>query len=190
MKTLYYSLSLWLCLSVRSEDAISLEASLHLAGPEFGTETVTFKTNSPVNIQLGDNSPPFRLLSIETNRVGPAVHILRVEPDTNSCPVCKAFHHEIHVVAKTSREWLLLVTECDGQVKSNVLREGVTRTWLETNVVQRTFHRQQPGQTIPVPPLPLPSTNKGTTFINQDPMGRTLVSAIVDGQLLPHEERR
>lgn len=143
-----------------------------------------FPANSPFQFHIGDG-PGLRLLSLATNRFTNILSLVRVEPDTNICAVCGATHHERHIVAKIARESLMLFTELDGQTRSNVVWEAPARTWIETDIVQRTFHRQQPGA---LPPTPPPLTNAPTTWIDHDPIGRTMVSAVEDGKLAAHEE--
>lgn len=114
-----------------------------------------FPANSPYRFHIGDG-PGLRLLSLATNRFTNILSLVRVEPDTNLCPVCGAIHHERHIVAKMARESLMLFTELEGQTRSNIVWEAPARTWIETDIVQRTFHRQQPGA---LPPTPSPLTN-------------------------------
>lgn len=132
---------------------------------------------------------PLEIGPLTTNRWTNVIKVLEEQPGTTPCPVCGS---PISQQLVRMQIWERVTGTLIIQGKTNqIIRTGEVTNWIGTNYVIR--QRIQPGWTMPpTPPVQPPplTTNKPTTWINHDPMGRTLVSAVEDGRLAAHEEWR
>ncbi len=73
-------------------------------------------------------------------------------PDPEPCPYCHRLHHDFQLLQMGAYPQWYLITEAEGQRKTNIVYTGPTTNWLVTNIVARSW-RPQPTNTPP-PPLP------------------------------------
>lgn len=129
----------------------------------------------------------FEITPLVTNRWTNVVRVLEEEPVATPCPECGGLdHHDRQVARMQLHERVSSTIIYRGHTNPIVVWSGVVSNWIGTNLMMR--QRRQPGWTVP--PTPPPLTNAPTTWINHDPIGRTLVSAVEGGKLAPHEEWR
>lgn len=141
-------------------------------------------------VQIYENEEVmFEITPLVTNRWTNVVRVLEEEPVSTPCPECSGpNHHDRQVARMRVHERVSASVVYRGQTNHVVVWAGVVTNWIGTNLVMR--QRRQPGWTAPPMPTPPPLTNSHSTWINHDPIGRTMVSAVEGGKLALHEEWR